>query len=467
MKSIFAITTAVILSLLFFGINQVMGQSNDDLGRVKQLMENFRYDEADQAAGRYLQADSNNTAMLLLKSAALSALNKYREARLVLVRVVKIDSGNTRGWFNLAGCYRQLGNFSMAVYACTRAIALDPANRYFAQQLAFLYYSNEEFEKAKNVLLPLYRTDTIDFYLVKQLGNCYAELKRADSAIFYFGNALALYPSDAVITGKLINLYIKAKQPQKGLAIADHYLLTDSANTGILQLSGFCRYLLKDYIGAEQRFLQSTAFGDDSRFSHKYLGLSYYKRELYDQAEPHFHSAFLMDTTDSEICFYYGVSAYRSMLVDTGLVYLNRTLRLLMPPGRFLSALYTELAGAWNAKQRYDTALAILKKARDNDPANELLLFQIAYQYDFFLSQPGEAFAWYKEYCQNTKSATAEKPRQVQPASDSLTATDRENGGNHSETPATGLNISHAYSNRDFAAKRMEEIATSKKNIVR
>ena len=467
MKSISAITTAIIFSLLFFAIQQVAGQSNEDLVRVKQLMENFRYDEADQAAGLYLQADSSNTAMLLLKSASLSALNKYREARSVLVRVVKIDSANTRGWFNLSGCYRQLGNFSMAIYACTRAIALDPANRYFAQQLASLYYSNEEFDKAKSVLLPLYRTDTSDFYLVKQLGNCYAELKQADSAIFYYGNALALYPADAVITGKLINLNIKAKQPQKGLAVADHYLLTDSANTGILQLSGYCRYLLKDYSGAEQRFQQSAALGDDSWFSHKYLGLCSYKRELYDQAEPHFHKAFLMDTTDSEICFYYGVSAYRSMLVDTGLVYLNRTLRLLMPPGRFLSALYTELAGAWNAKQRYDTALAILKKAHDNYPANELLLFQIAYQYDFFLNRSGEAYTWYREFLQSRKGPTAEKARQVHPASDSLSATARENEGNHGEVPAAGLNISHAYSNRDFAAGRMEEIAASKKNNVR
>ncbi|MEI6681046.1 MAG: tetratricopeptide repeat protein [Bacteroidota bacterium] len=443
------------------------GQSADDLNHVKQLMENFRYDEATQAADRFLQADSSNTAMLLLKSASLAAVNKYREARSVLVRVVRVDSANTRGWFNLSGIYRQLGNFGMAVFACNRAIALDPANRYFAQQLASLYYGNDEFEKAKNVLLPLYRSDTLDFYLVKQLGNCYAELKRPDSAIFCYSKALALYPSDAVVTGKLINLYVKIKMLQKGLDIADHYLLLDSANTGILQLSGFCRYLLKDYTGAELRFLQSAILGDDSRFSHKYLGLSYYKQERYEEAEPHFRQAFRMDTTDSEICFYYGVTAYRSMLTDTGLVYLNRTLRLLMPPTKFISALYTELAGAWNANHRSDTALVILKMAHDNDPANDLFLFRIAYQYDYFLNQPKEALAWYREYLHSFKDAAGDKltpPPQVRAGTN---PSERENGGNPGEEPAAGLNISHPYSNRDFAARRIEELQHQGKNNVR
>ncbi len=467
MKSISSIGSLFILGLLLFVIKPVNGQSADDLTRVKQLMENFRYDDATRAADRCLQADSSNTAMLLLKSASLAAVNKYREARSVLVRVVKIDSANIRGWFNLAGIYRQLGNFTMAIYACNRAISLDPANRYFAQQLASLYSANEEFENAKNVLLPLYRSDTLDFYLVKQLGNCYAELKRPDTAIFYYSHALALYPSDAVITGKLINLYIKTKMVQKGLVVADQYLLLDSANTGILQLSGFCRYLLKDYGGAEQRFQQSAALGDDSRFSHKYLGLSYYKQERYEEAEPHFRQAFRMDTTDSEICFYYGVSAYRSMLIDTGLFYLNRTLRLLMPPGKFLSALYTELAGAWNANHHSDTALIILKRAREQDPGNDLFLFRIAYQYDYFLNQPKEALAWYQEYLHSFKDAPDEKLNQPPPARIASSPAERENGGNPAEEPAAGLNISHPFSNRDFAARRIEELQHPQKIIVR
>ena len=467
MKSISSIVSFFILGLLLLVIRPVNGQSNDDLNHVKQLMENFRYDEATRAAGRFLEADSSNKAMLLLQSASLAAVNKYREARTVLVRVVRIDSANIRGWFNLAGIYRQLGNFAMAVFACNRAITLDPANRYFTQQLASLYYGNEEFEKAKNVLLPLYRSDTLDFYLVKQLGNCYAELKRPDSAILYYSKALALYPSDAVVTGKVINLYIKIKMLQKGLALADRYLLLDSANTGILQLSGFCRYLLKDYTGAEQRFRQSAALGDDSRFSHKYVGLSYYKQERYEEAEPHFRQAFRMETTDSEICFYYGVTAYRSMLTDTGLVYLNRTLRLLMPPTKFLSALYTELAGAWNANLRSDTALAILKMARDNDPANDLFLFRIAYQYDYFLNQPKEALAWYREYLHSFKDTAGDNLNPPMQDRAGTTSTERENGGNPGEEPAAGLNISHQYSNRDFAARRIEELQHQGKNNVR
>jgi len=133
----------------------------------------------------------------------------------------------------------------------------------------------------------------------------------------------------------------------------------------------------------------------------KYLGLSYYKQEKYDTAVPFFRRAFYADTTDSEVCFYYGVSAYRSLEVDTGLIYLNRTFRLLMPPGKFLSTLYSELADAYTSKGSADTAIVLLTKALEAYPENNTLRFKIAYQYDFHLRKPYEALPYYREFLKN------------------------------------------------------------------
>jgi tetratricopeptide (TPR) repeat protein len=142
----------------------------------------------------------------------------------------------------------------------------------------------------------------------------------------------------------------------------------------------------------------------------KYLGLSYYKQEKYDSASPCFRLAFLRDTSDAEVCFYYGVSAYRSLAVDTGLVYLNRTLKLLMPPGKFLSTLYMELADANTSTGHPDTSIVLLQKALEADPENNTLRFKIAYQFDYHLRKPYEGLPWYREFLKNAPQQTESKP---------------------------------------------------------
>ena len=456
--------------MLLFLSGSMKSQSNESIREVNQMMEQYRFAEAEKLAGALLQSDSSNVVMLLLRGRALSSCFRYAEAKAVLIRAIRLDSVNIAVWYNLAGIYRQLGNNDLAVYACRKLIGLEPSNRIFILQLSNYYYNDGEYEKAKNVLLPLYRSDTTELYILKQLGHCYAELKVTDSAIFFYTRVLGLYPSDGLVTGKLANLYIRKKEFQQGVDLTEQYISHDSSNSGILQLNGFCRYMLKDYLMAESRFLQSQRLGDETKFTGKYLGLCYYKRELYDKAEPHFRKAFFADTTDAEVCFYYGVSAYRSMLPDTGIVYLNRTLKLLLPPEKFLSTLYAELAGAYNYMGRSDTALAILLKAREENQGNSQFLFRIAYQYDFHLNQPKKALLYYQEFLASTGVTAVEKPHSTvgnQPAGGArdstmtnVAGTDNPGGG---EVPADGITSSRHYSNLDFATRRVSEL-TNKAN---
>ena len=180
-----------LLCMVYLSSQPARGQSGAALNEVKQLMERYKYDEACNLAGQYLQTDSTSVPMLLLKGRALAARFKYQEARLVLSGVIRLDPANIQGWFTLGTIYRQLGNNDLAIEASRRAIALDTANRFFSLQLAGLYMADEAFGRAKRVLLPIFRSDTGDLYVVKQLGNCYAELKMADSAIYFYNRALA------------------------------------------------------------------------------------------------------------------------------------------------------------------------------------------------------------------------------------------------------------------------------------
>jgi len=413
----------------------LFAQQKEPPNALKSLFDSFQYLQTIRLADQILEKDSGRADVLLIKGQALAASCRGREAIQVLGKALQYDSTNIHILGALVDNYRQAGEMDLAIRACRKMIRLDPENHFFRLQLSNLYLIAEEFRLALNSFLLLYREDTTDFYVVKQIANCSNELGIPDSAILFYQKAVALNPTDAGVTGKLTNLYIRLNDFTTPLVLTTMFLQTDSLSKGILRLNGYCYYLLKDYPSAILRFRKGLALGDQTKFTWKYLGLSYYKQNNYDSAAPCFREAFTKDTTDAEICFYYGVSAYRSGLIERGLTYLNKTIGLLLPSDQFLYTLYTEQAAAYSAYGEPDTALVILQKARKLLPAFNKLNFKIAYQYDYYLRNPWEALGYYKEFLSRNK----------------------ENGEEMSDVP---LQMSYA----EYARNRVGEINRAKRS---
>jgi len=422
----------VILLLLLPGISGA--QEREPAEQLKSLMESCQFSQAVSLAEQFLIQDSTRTDLLLLKGRALAAGYQYTEAVAALRKAERLDSSNIRVLNELMDVYRLSGDPGKAISTSLKITRLVPENRYFQLQLASLYYSEEDYQLTVAVLMQLYAADSSSYFVARQLGNCYNELKRADSAKRFYRRALRITPFDPYVTGKLVNLLIREDDLAMALYWTQLYLSQDSSYIPILKQSGYCYYLLIDFKSAAKQLNECVSLGDSSKFTMKYLGLSYYKQEKYDSAATFFRFAFRSDTTDSEVCFYYGVSAYRSQEVDTGLVYLNRTLRLLMPSGQFLSTLYVELADANTSNGQSDTAIVLLKKALEANPENNTLRFKIAYQYDYHLRRPYDALPYYREFV-----------KYAEPASDS------------------GVNLPQQVSYNDYANNRIREITGKRK----
>lgn len=386
-------------SLFLPGISR--GQERESADQVKSLMESCQFSQAVTLAELFLSKDSTRTDLLLLQGRALAAGYQYREAIRALRKAERLDSANIQVLNELMDVYRLSGDPGKAISTSLKITRLVPENRYFQLQLASLYYSEEEYRNAVEVLMQLYTADSSSYFVARQMGNCYNELKRADSARKFYRRALRITPFDPYVTGKLVNLLIREDDLAMALYWTQLYLSQDPSYLPILKQNGYCYYLLIDFKSSALQLRKCIELGDSSKFTMKYLGLSYYKQEKYDTAAPFFRNAFFSDTTDAEVCFYYGVSAYRSLDINTGLTYLTRTLRLLMPSPQFLATLYSELADASTSKGLADTAVIFLRKALEANPANNTLRFKIAYQYDYHLHKPYVALPWYQEFLKN------------------------------------------------------------------
>ena len=224
-----------ILLLLLPAISRA--QKREPVEQVKSLMESCQFSQAANLAEQYLLQDSTLTDMLLLKGLALAAGFQYREAILAFRKALSVDSTNIKVLNELVNVYRQSGDPVKAIAIGWKIAGLVPENRYFRLQLANLYYSVEDYRHAVQVLLPLYKADSSSFYVAKQIGNCFNELKRSDSAVYFYRRALKITPYDPLVTGKLINLYVRQDEVAHALYMTQVYLvLTD------IEVDEFTRY---------------------------------------------------------------------------------------------------------------------------------------------------------------------------------------------------------------------------------
>lgn len=397
-----------LLSVLLITVSPVLkAQQATPAQQVRDLISNYNYAEAIALSEKFLAADSGLGEVMLLEGQALEELFRFREAEALFMRAWRADSINFRIMNELAVLYRQMGETDQTIKWYRKILGLYPQNDFIILKLATTYSQTEEYRTALSLLLPLYSRDTSSFYVVRQIAGAYQELRKTDSALFFYYKARLLNPNDQGIMVKIANLLVRKKAYDTALALTDDFMKSNPSVYNVLRLNAYAAYLLKDYPGSATRFRQSLRLGDRSKFTHKYLGLCRYKLEMYDSACPSFRKAWWMDTTDMELAFCYGVAATRALNIDTGIYYLNKTVGMAVPESQFLKSLYAELAGAYNQNQRCDTALDILLKAQFTDPEDPVLMFKIAYQYDYYLRKPMTALPYYKKFMK-MKGAGAE-----------------------------------------------------------
>ncbi len=395
------ISISIIVSFLISPM-LLYSQSNDAERKVAALIDVYDYSSAIKMADAALISDSTNITLLLYKSKSLSALYQWKAALETLGNAYRRDSSNLLVLAELSAICQKKGDLDGAIKYTSKACSLQPSNVYFRTQLATLTFTSEEYHKCIGLMSPIFKLDTTNLYAARLIADCYYESRTNDSAVLWYQTILRSSPNDLYSAQKLANVFIRTEDYTRGLTLTESYIKYDTSLNPVHKLNAFFYYLLQDYNTAKQRFLQCIEAGDTSIFVYRKLGLTYYKQQVFDSAERYFRKAFFLDTTDAETCFYYGVSASRSFMPTIGILYLSKTMQMVMPSENFLTNIYIELSEAYNSCRRSDTALIILEKGASIFPQNKRFLFRIAYQYDQMLNDSEKAIPYYEAYLKDS-----------------------------------------------------------------
>src|SRR3989339_1547259 len=337
-------------------------KENLSISEIKLLMQKYKYKDALLIANQALESDSLNTEIYLLKGIALKESFNYSEAIKSLKKGLLIDETNVFLLAELANLYKITSDNQSAYETYSKLLLLDSENITFKIQMA-------------NTLLA--------------------------SAIYFNRKALEVNPNSIVLLTRLANLFIKTKNYQEGLQLTESFRQLDSTQKEVNKWCGYFYYLNKQYEPAIARFGQynnQCGIGESSKFVNKYLGLSLYRLEQFQEAAHYFSEVYNADSTDSEVCFYLGVCHCRTFSPDTGLYFLSKTLNLITPENSFLAMIYSETGDAYNAKKETEKATEYIFKAYLTDSLNRVRMFKLAYQYDYEMDDRKTALAYYKKY---------------------------------------------------------------------
>ncbi|MCF8379720.1 MAG: hypothetical protein K9H49_09100 [Bacteroidales bacterium] len=417
----------LINSLIIFPVIS-LAQSTDS------ILINIQHYEYQKALELVEKSDNYQSDILLVnyKAIALKGLNKFQEAIPLYLEIYKNDTLDVKSINDLANCYRSIGDFSNTKKFLYKALSISPQNNYLYQQLADVYFMEDDYKNAIPVYKHAYYTDS-GYYLSKQLAKCYEFMERKDSAIFYYHKAVAKNPVDFQSTYSLADLYKQKEEYDTAITISQAYLNIDSTHIKMLKLNAYLYFLNKDFYTSRDVFEKCIQWHDSSDFTIKYLGYSYFKVEEYESAKDYLEQAYLKDTLNVELCYILGLACDYSIYKKLAIHYLNKVIELSTPKPEFLSDVYQDLAVANAGYYKHNDALDAYLKALELTPDDTLLLYKIGSHCDHRLKNKNMALVYYRKFMKTRPSESVRLP--MLPSSG-------------------GMSVSYY----DFVEKRMREI---------
>jgi len=357
------------------------------------LIQEFKYTEALSLIDS-LEQRTSEFDFVLQKAQLNKSLNRFSEAKDFYLQLYRRDTSNMNFLAELASCYYSLGDYTGARHYYGQALQLDPLNNYILQRMADAWFNEDNFARALQYYMAAMGEDTT-YYLCKQTGRCFENLENKDSAVFWYNLALDLTRIDLQTSYRLASLYKDEKDYTSALKVTSSYIELDSLNLRMNKLQGYLFFLNEEFDKAVRTFEYCVKLNDISEFTNKYLGFSYFKTEAYDSAKSYLEKAFLVDSTNAELCYILGLACSRSYYREQGIACLGKTLELVTPSPEFLSRIYQDRAEANTGFYRYEAGLNDYLKALELTPSDTLLLFKIASQYDNWMDDSDKALEYY------------------------------------------------------------------------
>lgn len=148
---------------------------------------------AEKSIRKALQADPNDTGLLITLSSIQDKASQYKESEATLRRVLELDPDNSTALNNLGYFLTERSTrYDEAAALIQRAVNIDPTNGSFLDSLGWLYFKMGKLDDAKKLLEQAVIYEHQSSTIREHLGDLYAKLGDMPKARQYWEAALRL-----------------------------------------------------------------------------------------------------------------------------------------------------------------------------------------------------------------------------------------------------------------------------------
>ncbi len=252
-----------------------------------------------------------DTAVWQLRAITYSTAGAEDSARTCYLRLVALDSTQSRAYAYLAGTYRRLNDLDSMIWAYENLTRLRPHQYRLLGELGMLQAQAGRYEEARQSYQRSIEINggqnNIAAFI--GLGNLYEADRQPDSALIIFNAAVDVAPSNVIAHRCLRGLYTSLDSLDKALYHAWREVELTPLDEGASRRLGMLYYWLDSLQQSDSIFSQLAENGRPHPVNHFYLGRIAVRRDNFDRALQQF--TLLTQLADS---------SYESWL-DLGYVY--------------------------------------------------------------------------------------------------------------------------------------------------
>ena len=328
-------------------------------------------------------------------------------------RIVKIDSTNTEGWFNLARLYQtsrplkaieiyerildregddweillqiaeiynSLGRYDQAAGKYKKMVELDPSNKVLQRQLAETYARGGRIQEATKILEGLLEEDRNNAEALAALGEIYLDQHNFEQALVLYQRLLAMEHTNPEVRLRVAVAYVGQSQRdstfiEKAKPIFEQLNKELPNDWRPYYYLGMIADREKHDSLAGQYFERVTRLAEWNSDAWYYVGSSYFEKGEYQKLVDEMQRAKRALPRDSRIYLLEGLGYSRLEKTDEAVKALKHSLELKSDDLNAISTLALTLDGL----HRYQESDSLYERALRLDPQSHLILNNYGY----------------------------------------------------------------------------------------
>ena len=277
-----------LICIFFCGL---LSAQQADYERAWTAYTSAQYEDALIAIEQCITHDTANYRYVFLKGKTLENLYRYADAITAQQAALRLNPESVEARAALAALYLMSGQPAVAAHYYEQLTIAEPEVARWKMNWATALQASGKPKEALIQLKSVEHKDTTNWFVYKNMGDCYFRMDSLFQAFHNYYVALKLYPQNRNLYGMLTRILVTKDHNEGAIAVGTEAVGIDSTNVEAWKYLGIAYYKMGNARSAHHALGKALALGDSTFTSFSHYGVINYHLAQNRASLPHYQEA--------------------------------------------------------------------------------------------------------------------------------------------------------------------------------